>query len=170
MWASSGPFPLSAHYGLYKRGRDPPTNPSRHLKKSKAAISISSGCSRKIEEGDQPPPPPPPPPPHHHVPPSCPPSRPPPPLALIVYHLRTTFSPPSPPPLPDRCAAVFPLHGPISTSHPSHLSTAVISPLHGFRYTGLPPPPPAFPLIPIFPPLFPRSPITVRDLPSHTSS
>ena len=33
LWASSGPFPLSAHYGLYKRGRDPPTNPSRHLKK-----------------------------------------------------------------------------------------------------------------------------------------
>ena len=24
LWASSGPFPLSAHYGLYKRGRDPP--------------------------------------------------------------------------------------------------------------------------------------------------
>ena len=22
LWASSGPFPLSAHYGLYKRGRD----------------------------------------------------------------------------------------------------------------------------------------------------
>ena len=35
LWASSGPFPLSAHYGLYKRGRDPPTNPSRHLKKKK---------------------------------------------------------------------------------------------------------------------------------------
>ena len=24
LWASSGPFPLSAHYGLYKRERDPP--------------------------------------------------------------------------------------------------------------------------------------------------
>ena len=35
LWASSGPFPLSAHYGLYKRGRDPPTNPSRHLKKER---------------------------------------------------------------------------------------------------------------------------------------
>ena len=33
LWASSGPFPLLAHHGLYKRGRDPPTNPSRHLRK-----------------------------------------------------------------------------------------------------------------------------------------
>ena len=37
LWASSGPFPLSAHYGLYKRGRDPPTNPSRHLKKKECS-------------------------------------------------------------------------------------------------------------------------------------
>ena len=40
MWASSGPFPLSAHYGLYKRGRDPPTNPSRHLKKERSELPL----------------------------------------------------------------------------------------------------------------------------------
>ena len=40
MWASSGPFPLSAHYGLYKRGRDPPTNPSRHLKKERSPLPL----------------------------------------------------------------------------------------------------------------------------------
>ena len=40
MWASSGPFPLSTHYGLYKRGRDPPTNPSRHLKKERIIIPL----------------------------------------------------------------------------------------------------------------------------------
>ena len=40
MWASSGPFPLSAHYGLYKRGRDPPTNPSRHLKKERSDLPL----------------------------------------------------------------------------------------------------------------------------------
>ena len=51
LWASSGPFPLSAHYGLYKRGRDPPTNPSHHLKKEKRTLSLSQvaaqGRSRK---------------------------------------------------------------------------------------------------------------------------
>ena len=40
LWASSGPFPLSAHYGLSKRGRDPPTNPSRHLKKERSALPL----------------------------------------------------------------------------------------------------------------------------------
>ena len=35
-----GPFPLSAHYGLYKRGRDPPTNPSRHLKKERSELPL----------------------------------------------------------------------------------------------------------------------------------
>ena len=40
LWASSGPFPLSAHYGLYKRGRDPPTNPSRHLKKERKNLPL----------------------------------------------------------------------------------------------------------------------------------
>ena len=40
LWASSGPFPLSAHYGLYKRGRDPPTNPSSHLKKERIIIPL----------------------------------------------------------------------------------------------------------------------------------
>ena len=40
LWASSGPFPLSAHYGLYKRGRDPPTNPSRHLKKERSDLPL----------------------------------------------------------------------------------------------------------------------------------
>ena len=40
LWASSGPFPLSAHCGLYKRGRDPPTNPSRHLKKERSVLPL----------------------------------------------------------------------------------------------------------------------------------
>ena len=40
LWASSGPFPLLAHQGLYKRGRDPPTNPSRHLKKERSALPL----------------------------------------------------------------------------------------------------------------------------------
>ena len=40
LWASSGPFPLLAHYGLYKRGRDPPTNPSRHLKKERSDLPL----------------------------------------------------------------------------------------------------------------------------------
>ena len=40
LWASSGPFPLSAHYGLYKRGRDPPTNPSRHLRKESSLLHL----------------------------------------------------------------------------------------------------------------------------------
>ena len=40
LWASSGPFSLSAHYGLYKRGKDPPTNPSRHLKKERIIIPL----------------------------------------------------------------------------------------------------------------------------------
>ena len=40
LWASSRPFPLSAHYGLYKRGRDPPTNPSRHLKKERSELPL----------------------------------------------------------------------------------------------------------------------------------
>ena len=40
LWASSGPFPLLAHYGLYKTGRDPPTNPSRHLKKQRSDLPL----------------------------------------------------------------------------------------------------------------------------------
>ena len=40
LWASSGPFPLSAHYGLYKRRRDPPTNPSRYLKKERSILPL----------------------------------------------------------------------------------------------------------------------------------
>ena len=40
LWASSGPFPLSAHEGLYKRGRDPPTNPSHHLKKERSVLPL----------------------------------------------------------------------------------------------------------------------------------
>ena len=41
LWALSGPFPLSAHYGLYKRGRDPPPpNPSRHLKKGRSLLPL----------------------------------------------------------------------------------------------------------------------------------
>ena len=115
LWASSGPFPLSAHYGLYKRGRDHTTNPSRHLKK-KGVFSLSSGCSRKIKEGDIKPPPPPPPPSHNHVPPSCPPPRPPPPLALITSYptqsslrrRRRRIAVPPP----------YPLHGPLCISPP----------------------------------------------------
>ena len=42
LWASSGPFPLSAHYGLYKRGRDPPTNPSRHLRKKDSSSQVAA--------------------------------------------------------------------------------------------------------------------------------
>ena len=33
-------LPLSAHYGLYKRGRDSPTNPSRHLKKERSDLPL----------------------------------------------------------------------------------------------------------------------------------
>ena len=49
LWASSGPFPLLAHYGLYKRGRDPPTNHSHHLKKKGVFLSqvAAQGGSRK---------------------------------------------------------------------------------------------------------------------------
>ena len=111
MWASSGPFPLSTHYGLYKRGRDPPTNPSRHLKKERSN-SLLSGCSRKIKEGDQPPPPPPPPPPHLHVPPPCPSPRPPPPLALVVYLQCAAYPPP-----PERCATTPPPPRTLSLLH-----------------------------------------------------
>ena len=55
LWASSGPFPLSAHYGLYKRGRDPPPPPPPQtlavIWRKKRVISLSSGCSRKAGEG-----------------------------------------------------------------------------------------------------------------------
>ena len=54
LWASSGPFPLSAHYGLYKRGRDPPTNPSRHLKKEKRTLSLSLKWLLKEDQGRRP--------------------------------------------------------------------------------------------------------------------
>ena len=40
LWASSGPFPLSDHFDLYKRGRDPPTNPSRHLIKKRSLLHL----------------------------------------------------------------------------------------------------------------------------------
>ena len=52
LWASSGPFPLSAHYGLYKRGRDPPTNPSRHLKKERSDLPLK--WLLKEEQGGRP--------------------------------------------------------------------------------------------------------------------
>ena len=42
LWAPSGPFPLSGHYGLYKRGMDTPKNPSHHLKKEKSALPLKS--------------------------------------------------------------------------------------------------------------------------------
>ena len=52
LWTTSGPFPLSAHFGFYKRGRDLPTYPSHHLKK-KGVNSFLSNCSRKVKEGVQ---------------------------------------------------------------------------------------------------------------------
>ena len=52
LWASSGSFPLSAHYGLYKRGRDPPTNPSRHLKKERVILHLK--WLLKEEQGGEP--------------------------------------------------------------------------------------------------------------------
>ena len=52
LWASSGPFPLSAHYGLYKRGRDPPTNSSRHLKKQRTILHLK--WLLKEEQGGRP--------------------------------------------------------------------------------------------------------------------
>ena len=42
LWASSGPFPLLARQGLYKRGRDPPTNPSRHLRKEESSSRVAA--------------------------------------------------------------------------------------------------------------------------------
>ena len=36
----SGPCPLSAHLGLYKRIRDRPANPNRHLKKERSDLSL----------------------------------------------------------------------------------------------------------------------------------
>ena len=52
LWASSGPFPLLAHYGLYKRGRDPPTNHSRHLKKERNNLPLK--CMLKEDQGRRP--------------------------------------------------------------------------------------------------------------------
>ena len=156
LWASSGPFPLSAHYGLYKRGRDPPQTLAIIWRK-KREFSLSSGCSSKIKEGDQPPPLPPPPLPHHHVPPP----RPPPYLALIACYLRATFPPPPPP--PDRCVVTpllvapprTPVFSPIPSSsafHQSLLATpsspGITSSLH--HCPGSPSPPfPAASQIPL---------------------
>ena len=54
LWASSGPIPLSTHFGLYKRGRDPPQTLAVIWEK-KWVFSLSSGCSQKVGEGVQPP-------------------------------------------------------------------------------------------------------------------
>ena len=47
------------------RGEGTPPQTLAVIWRKKGVPSLSSGCSRKIKEGDQPPPPPPPPPPHH---------------------------------------------------------------------------------------------------------
>ena len=126
LWASSGPFPLLARQGLYKRGRDPPTNPSRHLKKERVSLHLK--WLLKEGQGGEPtaataaataaaP----------VVPPPCPPPRPPPSPALPTVHLRAAFQPP--PPLPPPQAAVATatarsLHHHLpssSTDHPLHL-------------------------------------------------
>ena len=120
LWASSGPFPLSAHYGLSKRGRDPP--PPQTLAviwRKKGVLSLSSGCSRKAGEGVQPPSPPPP-----------PPRRPPPLLALATgsspLSLRrhrpqaaaAAAAPPSPPPPPS--LVIFLPELPLPVAQPLH--------------------------------------------------
>ena len=90
--ASSGPFPLSAHFGIHKRGRDPPTNPSGHLRK-KGENSLLSDYTRKVEDEVQPSSPPLPLPPHAHMPPPLPP----PPLASSpIFLVLLPLSPPPP--------------------------------------------------------------------------
>ena len=117
-----GPFLSRPTMGSI-RGEGTPPQTLAVIWRKKGVLSLSSGCSRKIKEGDQPPPPPPPPPPHNLVPPPCSPLRPPPPLALVAYLHRAVYHPP--PPLPPPQAAVaaaagklchhpHPLHGPIS--------------------------------------------------------
>ena len=122
LWASSGPFPLLAHQGLYKRGRDPPTNPSRHLKKVRVALHLKwllkEGQGGKPTAATAAAP---------VVPPPCPPPRPPPSPALPTDHLHAAFQPP--PPLPPPQAAVAAAaarslhhhHPSSSTDHPLHL-------------------------------------------------
>ena len=118
LWASSGPFPLLAHQGLYKRGRDPPINPSRHLKKERVILHLK--WLLKERQGGEPtaataaataaaP----------VVPPPCPPPRPPPSSALPTDPLRAAIQPPPPlpPPPPDRCTTT----PSSSTDHPPHL-------------------------------------------------
>ena len=114
-WTSSGPFPLSAHLRFYKRGRDPPTNPKRHLKKG--LFSRLSDCSRKINKRDQQPPPPLQPPtppsplpsPHAYVlPPRSPPLSPP-PLSAITQH-RSRHLPLPYEPAQSRALALVPDH------------------------------------------------------------
>ena len=41
LWASSGPFPFSAHLRLYKRRRHPQPNPSHHLRKYRRELPTS---------------------------------------------------------------------------------------------------------------------------------
>ena len=70
LWASSGPFPFSAPFGIYKRRRDPP--PPQTLAviwRKKGVNSLSSGHM-----------------PHDHVRPPDPPPRPLPPLAPITWY------------------------------------------------------------------------------------
>ena len=102
-----GPFPSRPIMGSIRGEGTPPTQTLAIIWRNKGAFSLSSGCSRKIKEGDQPPPPPPPPPPHHYVPP--------PPLALVTGSPCADIPTPPPPPL-DRCATI---HSPPRTHFPS---------------------------------------------------
>ena len=168
-WA---PFLSRPIMGFIRRGRDPPTKPSRHLKKE-MSDSLSSGCSTKIGEEDQPPLPPPPP--LHAVvplprpPPPRPPPRPLPLLASITHYLGG--SPPKPPlPPPPHAAAtaqvccasttpppptsnvLLPSSSPPSTNHapPPSLhfsgSRSASSPSPDFLPPTLPPDSPPFPI------------------------
>ena len=117
LWASSGPFPLLAHQGLYKRGRDPPTNPSRHLKKVRVALHLK--WLLKEGQGGEP---------TAATAaataaaPVVPPPRPPPSPALPTDHLRAAFQPPPQAAVAAAAARSLHHHHPSSsTDHPLHL-------------------------------------------------
>ena len=171
-----GPFPSRPILGSI-RGEGtpppppPPTNPSHHLKK-KGVNSLSSGCLRKIEEGDLPSPPP-----HDHVRPLRLPPRPPPPLAPIKwYYLRrrrrpcaAALEPPPPPPcataatllpelsppfsFPDFPPPALPLPAPSPPNTPASCSPLRIK-------IPLPPPPTTSQFLPAIPCDFPDFPIS----------
>ena len=152
-----GPFPSRPIMGSI-RGEGTPPQTLAIIWRKKGSPFISSGCSRKDKEGNQPPPPPP----HHHVPPPCPPPSP----ALPTGYLRAAFQPP--PPLPPPQAAVAAaaagsphLHLPSpSTDH--HLPPQLHLHLH-LRRTSQPP----FPFIPL--PQAPSPPSPASTSPPHST-